>query len=226
MRKLRLLSLLAFAVAFIAISCTKEGPEGPAGATGAQGPTGATGPVGPTGPTGPTGPSGPTGPTGPQGPAGTANVIYSAWATSPFATRDTSVDGTLFKVTHINAPSLSAAILSQGVVITYMRLPGGIETTMLPFASMAGGTTSIISTWNVAQKIFINRHTVGCNTAGCLLGMSSLLEYRYVLIPGAVSGGRFSGVGGTSYTAEEIKAMPYARVCQLFNIPAEGAGQR
>ncbi|MBL7733639.1 MAG: collagen-like protein [Chitinophagaceae bacterium] len=224
MRKLRLLSLLAFAVAFIAISCTKEGPEGPVGATGPQGPTGATGG---NGATGPTGPQGPQGPTGPQGPAGTANVIYSAWATSPFAARDTTVDGTLYRVTHITAPSLSTAILNQGVVLTYLRLAGVLETTMLPFASYSGGTTSIMSTWNVSQKIFINRHTVGCNAAGCLLGISSSIEYRYVLIPGAVSGGRNAGgVGGTGYSAEELKGMSYERVCQLLNIPAEGAGQK
>ncbi|MCX6317873.1 MAG: hypothetical protein NTW29_11320 [Bacteroidetes bacterium] len=218
MRKLSLLSLLAFAIVFIAASCTKEGPEGPAGATGGQGPTGATGATGPTGPQGPTGPAGPTGPTGPQGPAGTANVIYSAWATSPFATRDTTVDGTLFRITHINAPSLSASILNQGVVLTYTRLVPGIEPTLLPYASNAGGTSNIISTWNTTQKIFINRVTIGCNLPACLTGLSTSLEYRYVLIPGVVAGGRTAGIGGTNYTEAQLKAMPYAQVCKILNI--------
>lgn len=226
MRKLSLLSLLAFAIVFIAASCTKEGPEGPAGATGAQGPTGATGATGPTGPQGPTGPAGPTGPTGPQGPAGTANVIYSAWATSPFAARDTTVDGSLFRITHINAPSLSASILSQGVILTYTRLAGTLEPTLLPFTSFAGGSSSIISTWNTTQKIFINRHTIGCNAAACLIGLSGALEYRYVLIPGVVSGGKSAGVGGTGYTAEQLKAMSYSQVCQALKLPADGQGWR
>jgi Collagen triple helix repeat (20 copies) len=224
MRKLSLLSLLALAIVFIASSCTKEGPEGPAGATGAQGPTGATGPTGPTGPQGPTGPAGPTGPTGPQGPAGTANVIYSAWATSPFTARDTIVDGSFFRVTHINAPSLSTATLNQGVVLTYLRLTGIIEPSLLPFVSHAGGTTSIMSTWNTVQKIFINRHTVNCNAAACLIGMSSSIEYRYVLIPGVVSGGKSAGVGGTIYTAEQLKAMSYSQVCQALKLPSDGQG--
>ena len=45
--------------------------------------------------------------------------------------------------------------------------------------------------------------------------------YRYILIPGSVAGGRNAnpGVGGTGYTEAEIKAMPYERVCTLFNIP-------
>lgn len=218
MRKFRLLSLLALAITFIAASCTKEGPEGPAGGTGAQGPTGATGATGPTGPVGPTGPAGPTGPTGPQGPAGTANVIYSAWATSPFATRDTTVDGTLYRITHINAPSLSASILNQGVVLTYTRLVPGIEPSLLPFASNAGGSSTIIGTWNTTQKIFINRITIGCNLPACLIGLSTFLEYRYVLIPGVVSGGRSATVPGTNYTVDQIKAMSYERVCQLFKI--------
>jgi hypothetical protein len=216
MRKFRLLSLLLLAIAFIAINCTKEGPEGPAGATGPQGPVGLGGPAGPAGPGGPTGPAGPT---GPQGPPGTANVIYSAWATSPFAIRDTTVDGgTFFRVTHINAPSLTAAILDQGVVLTYMRLTGVITPSLLPFTSMAGGTTSIIGTWNTTQKIFINRHTINCASAACAVGMSTALEYRYIIIPGAVAGGKTTGVGGTNYTAEQIKAMSYEQVCSLFKI--------
>lgn len=226
MRKFRLLSLLALAFAFIAVSCTKEGPEGPAGATGPQGPVGANGATGPAGPIGPTGPAGATGATGPQGPPGTANVIYSSWATSPFATRDTTVDGTLFKVTHINAPSLSQAILDQGVVLTYLRLTGVVPVTVLPFASMAGGTTSIMATWNVLQKIFINRHTVNCNLAGCLLNISNAIEYRYVLIPGVVAGGRSAGVGGTNYTPDQVRAMSYEQVCRIFNVPSAGAGWR
>jgi ABC-type amino acid transport substrate-binding protein len=89
MRKFKSLSLLLLASAFILVNCTKEGPEGPAGATGAQGPAGATGGAGAAGATGATGPAGAT---GVAGPAGSANVIYSAWVTSPYASRDTTID--------------------------------------------------------------------------------------------------------------------------------------
>lgn len=222
MRKLRLLSILALATTFIVISCTKEGPEGPVGATGPQGPTGATGG---TGATGPTGPQGPAGPTGPQGPAGSANVIYSAWVTSPYNSRDTTIDGTCCRVRHIDAPSLSASILNQGVMITYMRV-GSIGPYLLPYTSDAGGATNQIEAIYNLQKILVTRKTFGScrfsaadpGTAPVLINLPQSLEYRYILIPGAISGGRTVGVGGTNYTAEQIKAMPYEQVCRLFSI--------
>ena len=225
MRKFNLLSLLAIALVFIAVSCTKEGPEGPAGASGAQGPTGLTGPTGPTGPIGPTGPAGPTGPIGPQGPAGSANVIYSAWITSPYASRDTTIDGTCHRVRHLDAPSLSASILSQGVMITYFRV-GSIGPYLLPYTSDAGGATNQIDAIYNLQKIFVTRKTFGsCRfTAGdpgpapVMINLPQGLEYRYVLIPGVVGGGRTAGVGGTNYTADQVRAMSYQQVCSLFHI--------
>lgn len=232
MRKFNLLSLLAIALVFIAVSCTKEGPEGPAGATGAQGPTGLTGPtgptgpIGPTGPAGPTGPLGPTGPVGPTGPAGTpANVIYSAWITSPYNSRDTTIDGTCVRVRHLDAPSLSPNILTQGVMITYFRV-GSIGPYQLPYTSDAGGATNTINCIYNVQKIFVYRHTHGScrfsaadpGTAPVLVNLPQSLEYRYVLIPGLVGGGRSINVGGTNYTADQIKAMSYERVCQLFKM--------
>ena len=42
--------------------------------------------------------------------------------------------------------------------------------------------------------------------------------YRYVIIPGGVAGGKTTGIGGTNYNAEQLKAMPYNQVCRLFNI--------
>jgi hypothetical protein len=94
---------------------------------------------GATGPAGPTGPVGATGANGPAGPAGTpAQVIYSAWVTSPFNSRDTTIDGTCLRVRHINAPSLSTTILNQGVKITYFKV-GSIGPYMLPYISDAGG---------------------------------------------------------------------------------------
>jgi len=214
MRKFRLLSLLLLAIAFITVNCTKEGPEGPAGATGAQGPAGVAGATGATGAT------------GSQGPAGTANVIYSSWVTSPFDSRDTTIDGTCHRVRHLIAPSLSAAILSQGVMITYMRV-GSIGPYLLPYTSDAGGATNQIEAIYAVQKIFVTRKTFGScrfsaadpGTAPVLVNLPQSLEYRYILIPGAVPGGRSMGVGGTNYTADQLRAMSYAEICALFNIP-------
>jgi hypothetical protein len=225
MRKFSLLSLLLIASTFILINCTKEGPEGPAGATGAQGPTGSAGPAGPAGPGGPTGPAGPTGPTGPQGPqgpAGTANVIYSTWGVSPNSLRDSTIDATLYNLTHFTAPSLSNAILDNGVVLVYMRI-STLGPYLLPYSSFAGGSPNIVGTIFKLNKIFITRHNQDQNVEAGHVHLGPSLEYRYVLIPGSVSGGR-STFGGKPYSADELKAMSHTKICEVFNIPLEGAG--
>lgn len=228
MRKFRLLSLLALAITFIAASCTKEGPEGPAGGTGAQGPTGATGATGPTGPVGPTGPAGPTGPTGPQGPAGTANVIYSAWTTEPgnwgADTAMLSLNGGNAKRFIVTAPSLSQSILDQGVILCYVK--GGVTSNnpvALPYnIPLAAAVPNNIET--VDYRASLNKITyifyILNNTSAPITftNINSGAQFRYVLIPGVVSGGRSATVPGTNYTADQIKAMSYERVCQLFKI--------
>lgn len=222
MRKFRLLSLLLLAITFIAVSCTKEGPEGPAGATGPQGPTGATGT---TGATGPTGPQGPAGPTGPQGPPGTANVIYSSWFTLTNWRDSTMLNQGLCKVDHRDAPSLSAAIVSNGVVLAYLA-PSSASTFAYPMPWIyTNSNPNIIVGYlpSVLKVIFYNKES---NSAAGGIVPNSAYVYRYVIIPGAVAGGRSAGIGGTNYTAEQIKAMSYEQVARLFNIPATGEGWR
>lgn len=234
MRKLSLLSLLAFAIVFIAASCTKEGPEGPAGANGAQGPTGATGPTGPTGPQGPTGPSGPTGPTGPQGPAGTANVIYSAWTTEPANwgadTSMLSLNGGNAKRFIVAAPSLSQSILDQGVILCYFR--GGV-TSNNPVAlsyNIPLPTAAPNNMETVDYRASLNKMTyifyILNNTSAPITftNINSGGQFRYVLIPGVVSGGKSAGVGGTNYSADQLRAMSYSQVCQALKLPADGQG--
>lgn len=226
MRKLRLLSILLLAISFILISCTKEGPEGPVGPIGAQGPsgnTGTTGPAGPIGTTGPIGPAGPTGPQGPQGPTGTANVIYSAWITDASAAlwADTTIlfYGSLIRRRNITAPGITQAILDQGIVLSYVRSGGTVYA--LPFLfAFGGGTVGVAGQPAVGRLIYIlyNPLTGGAPPGGLLF---SGLDIRYVIIPGGVLGGRAAnqGVGGTGYTEAELKAMPYEKICRLFNIP-------
>ncbi|HEY6063758.1 MAG TPA: hypothetical protein VIV35_09125 [Chitinophagaceae bacterium] len=230
MRKFRLLSLLALAITFIAVSCTKEGPEGPAGATGPQGPVGATGATGPAGPIGPVGPAGPTGATGPQGPPGTANVIYSSWAAvSTFTLIDTTLpDFSTVKRFIRTAPSLTQAIVDNGVVLSYCRVPvGGISLNgpnLMPYTFPGGsGTIYLMSQIPVASKIIYYTSIMNASPAS---GWSPnpALEVRYVLIPGVVAGGRSAGVGGTNYTAEQVRAMSYEQVAQIFHIPSSGDG--
>ena len=49
-------------------------------------------------------------------------------------------------------------------------------------------------------------------------------DFRYVIIPGGVLGGRGTGLGGTNYTAAELRAMTYEEISQLFDIPVDGYG--
>jgi len=210
MRKFKLLSLLAFAIVFIAVSCTKEGPEGPAGATGAQGPTGVGGPAGPTGPQGPTGPAGPTGPTGPQGPAGTANVIYSAWIT--VAAADWTGTGTADQSKILTAPGITQAIKDQGVVLVYAAYNGLVRPLAFNDVSFANPVTFDFYLPSPLGQILLRAYRPSS-------GFTLIpINFRYVLIPGGVAGGKTAGIGGTNYTAEQVKAMSYAQVCQIFKI--------
>ncbi len=236
MRKFKLLSLLALAITFIAVSCTKEGPEGPAGATGAQGPQGGAGGIGPAGPIGPGGPAGPTGPTGPQGPAGTANVIYSSWLTvgnslpQPTPVADsTFTDYGTCKRWYRAAPSLTAAVLDNGLVLSYWRVNTVIYST-IPYTFPVGASTYYLGAIPQATA------APGLTTGGRIIYFTSIFgagagwnpnsgaETRYVIIPGVVPGGRATGLGGTNYSADQIKAMSYEEVCRIFKIPSSGQG--
>ncbi len=225
MRKFSSISLLALAITFIAVSCTKEGPEGPAGATGAQGPTGAGGAAGATGATGATGSQGPVGPAGPQGSPGTANVIYSGWAT--VGSLGTIIDssfsdfGTCKRFIRA-APSLSASILDNGVILSYWRVAANIYTA-LPYQFPSGAQTFFLGSVSAVGKITYFTSIFGATPAAGWTPNSSA-ELRYVLIPGVVSGGRginsekMADINGQTYTESQLKAMPYADVCRLLKI--------
>ncbi|HEX4876322.1 MAG TPA: hypothetical protein VFV31_06590 [Chitinophagaceae bacterium] len=219
MRKFQTLSLLALAITFLAVSCTKEGPEGPAGVQGTQGPTGATGATGPAGPIGPTGPAGPTGPTGPQGPAGTANVIFSVWHTLPGTWRDSLVNASNMKVNDEAVASVTSSIISNGVVLVYFRI-SGTENHVLPFTNNALGPT----TWSYQPQTgkIIYTLFIHSNPAFPLPNPNPTNQYRWIVIPGGVAGGRNAEkaceIKGRVYTESQLKGMPYQQVCALLNI--------
>ncbi|WP_158637430.1 collagen-like triple helix repeat-containing protein [Lacibacter cauensis] len=237
----KILSVLAISFSVVFVACKGDqgpvGPTGPAGATGSTGATGATGPQGPAGATGPQGPQGPAGATGPAGAPGTpAQVVYSAWVTSPFAQRDTTIDGTCVRVRHINAPSLSTTILTQGTMITYFRV-GSIGPYQLPYISDAGGATNQINCIYNLQKIFVYRHTYNtCRFTSAvpeaypgqpvLINLPQSLEYRYILIPGLIAGGRFTSGPAAGYSVAQLKEMSYQRIKELFAIPENGTNEK
>jgi len=239
MRKFRLLSLSLLAITFIAINCTKEGPEGPAGATGPQGPAGVNGTNGATGATGATGApgaTGPAGPVGPAGPAGTANVIYSSWLASPtvFGAAgwlDTTIS-TIGVVSRANfaAPSMTQAILDQGVVLVYHTFSatppptGGANAQSLPYlASVGGGNFVQVGYRGAVGRVFVYLQNVIPGTGG--FGFLAGHYFRYVIIPGGVSGGRSAGgservaeIKGVTYSESQLKSMSYTEICRLLNI--------
>ncbi len=185
------------------------------------------------------GTTGATGATGATGSAGTpAQVIYSPWVTSPYALRDSQVDGTCLRIRHIDAPSLSATILNQGVILVYFRT-APLSPVMLPYISEAGGAPSILASMYSVQKITFSRYTLNTcrytssvpqNYPGqpIMINLPQTLEYRYVLIPGLLSGGRLAGnnnqlalsnlilPGQTSPV--DLTNKSYSEVCKILGI--------
>lgn len=218
MRKMRVLSLLLFAIAFLAASCAKEGPVGPAGASGPQGPPG---PGGATGPTGPIGPTGPQGPQGPAGPAGTANVIYSDWFAASTMTWADSTHTDFGTISRGNkaAPAVTAAVVDNGIVLSYYRSATS-GTTQLPY--IFGLTTNLMQ-YNSILKTGTITYFVANQTTGIATGVIPTGDFRYVVIPGSVGGGRLMQGALAGYSIDQLRNMSYEQVLQLFRIPASGS---
>jgi hypothetical protein len=188
MRKILSLSVLLLAITFVIVNCTKEGPAGPAG---------------------PAGPQGNAGLTGPAGPAGTANVIYSPWfAVSTLTPLDsTHVDYGGIKRYIRTAPGVTAAIIDNGLVLSYWRVGTGttVPPTSIPFTLDQTGTY-YMSFWLNTGRIFYFTKIFG-TTGGWT--PNSTGEFRYVIIPGGVLGGR----------TRDPRTMTYQEVCQAYGIP-------
>jgi hypothetical protein len=113
-------------------------------------------------------------------------------------------------------------ILNTGVVLSYVKLipdgAGGTTTAIrqLPYAN-PGTATEFFPLHYVGSITFAHISTASPGVA--VAASSGTLEFRYVIIPGSVAGGKTTGVGGTNYTAAQVRAMSYERVCQLFHIP-------
>ncbi len=228
MRKLRLLFLSLLAITFISVSCTKEGPEGPVGAQGAQGPPGSPGAAGA---------AGAAGATGPQGPPGTANVIYSGWMASPttfgaagwFDTTITTI-GTVSRA-NFPAPSMSQAILDQGLTLVYHTfaaspaLPaGGANAQALPYnVGIGGGNFVEVNYRPAVGRVIVFLHNVLPGTGG--FGFLAGHYFRYIIIPGGVPGGRIATGPAAGYTVDQLKAMSYDQVLRQFNIPRQGSNE-
>lgn len=199
----------------LSIAC-KKGPKGDPGPAGPQGP------AGPAGPTGPTGPTGATGPAGPQGPIGTANVIYSAWfAPVAWTTPGLSSSSSSFDRT---AAGVTASVISQGVVLAYVQLSndGGVTR---PLPATINISSALIFQLNFLIPSAGNLRFTTHNIAGSFTPALSN-QYRYVIIPGGVAGGRFVSGAATGYSVEALKQMSYLQIKNLFHIPENGSNEK
>jgi hypothetical protein len=198
MKKYKLLSLFIVSVTVLTSSCQKEGPQGPAG------PQGTTGPVGQQGAT---------------GPAGTTNVIYSSWqlsGSSNWIFNSFTLSGSQDAVYMYNRPAsgITSTVISQGMVICFMRNTGGpigLQTSyvaQLPYTYISGNTVDHYD-FTIppagGQIYFLYKNTISPLTTSAL----GFIEYRYVIIPGSIPGGRM----------KDPRAMTYHELCRTYGIP-------
>ncbi len=218
MKRFKLFFLLAFPIVFLAASCAKDGATGPAGSTGPAGTAGSNGTNGATGPTGPTGPTGATGATG------TANVIYSTWTlfvAGDYADSLMTNLGTVKRAIR-TAPGVTAAILDNGVVLAYTRNPGfpGVGPYKLPLI-IPGAPAIIIGYLPALGKVIFYNQKM--DASGGIV-INTAYEWRYIIIPGGVAGGRNTNgekttkINGQYYTESQLKDMSYAQICSLLKI--------
>jgi hypothetical protein len=116
--------------------------------------------------------------------------------------------------------SITASVINSGAVLVYFRILSN-ESHPLPFVNF---NASQPSTWsyqpqpgNMIYSFFLHTNPAFPYPASPSLSN----QYRWIVIPGSVLGGRTLG-----YSMDELKALPYEKICQLFKIPADGAGWR
>ena len=230
-------NLLSFSVliagALFFSSCKGDtGAVGPQGIQGPNGPQGAQGIIGPSGPVGATGATGATGPAGPAGPAGSlTNVVYSAWFQPTFASVTPGPVNQYSSYTSVrSAPSVTAAIRDNGIVLTFMRstatsliFSGTDQVTELPYVD--DRDVNYMKAWisSVGNLTFAysSRIPYGLATVN---GWGH--NFRYVLIPGGTLGSKIISGPAAGYTVQQIKSMSYAQIAALFNIPVNGSNEK
>ena len=140
---------------------------------------------------------------GSDGAAGTANVMYSEWLSMPTG-QNVTIDGTPGKAFDFAAPQITADILSNGVVLSYVKFDS-TNIFSLPYTSTAGGLINTISPITAVGnlKLFRFRHD-----GGGAVSIGSGVQVRYVVIPGGVAAKR-----------SDYSMMSYKQVCAMLNIP-------
>ena len=118
----------------------------------------------------------------PPPPAASAQVIYSGWNYAANF-RDSTIDGSAVNVADLAiSPSIPPGYINDANVGVYFTFGSG--TYPMPYTSYAGNKTNTMWFIPEADKILILRFTHD-NTNS--IKLSSLLQYRYVIIPGTLN---------------------------------------
>jgi len=135
-----------------------------------------------------------------------SNVLYSAWVqvNLPFTGLDSNNDSTWEGV--LSAPGITSAVLSHGVIITYVYL------------GTNNGDSLIINGDGIFDPIYsvgsIDLYMAGTNYNGA--------SFRYVIIPGGTLTGSMANPALKGYSVAQLKALPYAEAMKLANPTAAG----
>ena len=146
--------------------------------------------------------TGPTGAQGPVGPAGPDSVLYSAWIPLTFTVNNVNSD---YEDTLIT-PSLTKAILDNGVILTYVSYPDSV------------GISHVVAVSSLSNVI-LEDYQVGQINIVTSINFTQPLPYRYVLIPGSVVLGTGDKARVGAYTVGELKSMPYEQVQKALAQP-------
>ena len=114
---------------------------------------------------------------------------------------------------HITASALTQSVLSTGVVLSYIGIPGsgtnGTDTAVINISDL----NTYFQGAYITQDLIPGEIELYANVDFSQL--SAL--FRYVIIPSSVV---TNGVGGTVYTKAQLKAMTYADVQKTFGTKA------
>jgi hypothetical protein len=109
--------------------------------------------------------------------------------------------------------SLTPTVLDRGIVLAYFRF--GSNAFPLPYTSFAGGAPNTIGYIPGPGKMYYTRVTHDTINASGLIGISSSLEYRVIIITGDQLGSRVN----RDALKSELRNLPYAELCRRYSIP-------
>jgi hypothetical protein len=161
-------------------------------------------------------------------------VIYSSWYTDGTFS-PTWGDTTLTFVGVVTraikaAPGITASIIDQGLVLAYIKGTPVVEPQLLPWTLSGAnigypGRTFQLNYIPQPGKLFYYFNDIITGGAAGFGGTGGF-EFRYILIPGGVAGGRFTSGPAAGYSIQQIKSMSYQQVTSIFNIPSSGSNVR